>query len=153
METEIYKEKQPLPFRYLLAGVGVGVMLFGAWSTRNANPVSSLIMVGMAVLFVLVFWGFTQFTVVVTPTELRFGFPLFRKRFAFDEIQVGETERITLLAGIGIHYWAGRWVYNARLGEGVNVSHGKYRYLLGSRHPRELQHVLMERVPQSAVRS
>jgi hypothetical protein len=152
MEAELYKERQPMPFRYVIAGIAMAVMLFGAWQTRLENPVSSLLMVFFAAAFGVVLWGFTEFSVVVTPTEVRFGFPLFRKHFALSEIQVGETQRIALLAGIGIHYWQGKWVYNSRYGEGVNISRGRRSYLLGSRHPLELQNALMQGAPQRMVK-
>lgn len=153
METTIYREKQPMPFRYVIAGAGMAIMLFGAWQTRHENPESALIMVVFSALFAVILWGFTEFTVVVTPTELRFGFPLFRKHFPLSEVQVGDTEHITLLAGIGIHYWHGKWVYNSRYGDGVNIVRGKRRYLLGSRHPLELQHALMDAAPRRTDRT
>ena len=151
METPIYAEKQVMKFRWLLTAAGVAVMVLGAWQTWRAEPISAIAMLIFAGIFVVILRGFTQFSTVVTPTELRFGFPLFRKRFLLTTLEVGDVQRITLLAGIGIHFWGGKWVYNARYGSGVNLKHGRFRYLIGSDQPERLQSTLLQLVPRIPV--
>ena len=151
METPIYSEKQRLKYRLLLVIAGVSVLLFGVSQSYREEPIGALAMLLFAVVFVVILLGFTEFNTIITATELRFGFPLFRKRFQLSELNVGDIEKIAVLAGIGIHYWSGKWVYNARFGDGVNITHGRRRYLIGSNHPYELQHKLMELIPQGAV--
>jgi len=153
METPIYTEKQKLRYRFLFVIAGVGVMLFGAWQSYQQEPIGALVMILFAAAFTVVLWSFTVFNTVITPTELRFGFPLFRKRFPLAELSVGDVEKIAILAGIGIHYWSGKWVYNARYGDGVNITHGRRRYLIGSTNPFELQHKLMEVIPRGVSRT
>ena len=151
METPVYTERQVMRFRLPLVLVGVAVMLYGAYLNRHGEPHSALIMVFFAMVFAVVLWGITVFNIVVTPTELRFGFPIYRKRFPLAQVAVGDVERIALIAGIGIHFWAGKWVYNARYGRGVNIKHGRFRFLLGSNQPEHLQNTLMQLVPRSPV--
>jgi len=153
METPIYSEKQAMKFRWPLAALGMAIMFFGALQTWQREPFGAATMVLFAFVFGLVLWGFTVFSIVVTPTELRFGFPLFRKRFSLDEVEIGDVEKIALLAGIGIHFWNRKWVYNARLGQGVNVTHGRYHYLVGTGQPEQLQHALLQVVPRRSVHS
>ena len=151
METPLYSEKQAMRFRWPLAVLGVAIMLYGAMETWPTEPLGAMVMILLAAGFVFVFCAFTVFTVVVTPTELRFGFPIFRKRFQLAEVEIGEVERIGVLAGIGIHFWNRKWVYNGRFGQGVNIRHGRYRYLVGTGRPAELQNVLMQSVPRRAT--
>ena len=151
METPIYSEKQVMKLRWLLATVGIAIMLVGAYLNFNREPFGSLVMVLFAAAFGVIWLGFTTFSIVVTPTELRFGFPIFRKRFPLTTVQVGDVDKIGFLAGIGIHFWAGKWVYNARFGSGVNITHGRVRYLLGSNQPEHFQSALMQLVPRIPV--
>jgi hypothetical protein len=151
METTIYRESQVMKFRWLLTLVGVVVMAVGAWQTWPHQPFESVIMILFALLFAVILYGFTEFSVVITPTELRFGFPIYRKRFRLTEISVGDIEKIAVLAGIGIHFWNRKWVYNGRYGRGVNVTHGRYHYLLGSNSPEQLQNALLQQVPHAPV--
>ncbi len=148
MESEIYSEKQAMKFRWPLAVLGAAIMIVGAAGTWEKEPYGAATMIFFALVFALVIWGFTVFSIVVTPTELRFGFPLFRKRFALSELEIGDVEKIGLLAGIGIHFWNRKWVYNARLGRGVNLTHGRYHYLVGSEQPEQLQSALMQLIPR-----
>jgi hypothetical protein len=148
METTIYRESQVMKFRWLLTLVGVVVMAVGAWQTWPHQPFESVIMILFALLFAVILYGFTEFSVVITPTELRFGFPIYRKRFRLTEISVGDIEKIAVLAGIGIHFWNRKWVYNARYGRGVNIRHGRFLYLLGSDQPEQLQHALLQSAPR-----
>lgn len=148
METPIYTEKQAMSFRWPMALLGSAIMLFGAAQMWDQEPYGAAAMVLFAVAFAFVLWGFTVFSVVVTPTELRFGFPIFRKRFPLGEVEIGDVERIGLMAGIGIHLWNRKWVYNARLGRGVNIRHGRFQYLVGSNEPEQLQNALLQVRPR-----
>ena len=138
----VHKETQNAIFRVPLIVLVAGILLFGAWQIRE-NQWQSLILVGFALIVGGVIWGLTQLTIEVYPNELQFGFPLWRKRYAADRIEVGDVETVSLAAGIGIHYWRGRWVYNSRLGRGVVVKAGRVTYLLGSDHPERLQSALL----------
>jgi hypothetical protein len=140
--SPVHAETQNAIFRVPLIVLVTGVLLFGAWQTRE-HQWQSVMMAGLALIAGGVIWGLTQLTVEVYPGELRFGFPLWRKRILADKIEVGDVETISFAAGIGIHFWRGRWVYNARFGRGVMLKAGKYAYLLGSDHPERLQSALL----------
>lgn len=95
------------------------------------------------VLVLAVFLGMRTMKVVVTTSELRFGFAYWRKRLPLADVEVVGVEQIPLLAGIGVHYYPNRWVYNARVGGGVHlVYQGKRHYLIGSDNPEVLFHAL-----------
>jgi hypothetical protein len=140
--SPVHSETQNAIFRVPLMLLVTAVLLFGAWQIRE-NQWQSVMMVGLALIAGGVMWGLTQLSVEVYPGELRFGFPFWRKRFPADKIEVGDVETISFAAGIGIHFWRGRWVYNARFGRGVMLKAGKISYLLGSDHPERLQSALL----------
>jgi len=140
--SPVHSETQNAIFRVPLIVLVTGILLFGAWQIRE-NQWQSVMMVGLALIAGGVIWGLTQLSVEVYPDELRFGFPFWRKRIRADKIEVGDVETISFAAGIGIHFWRGRWVYNARFGRGVMLKAGKISYLLGSDHPERLQSALL----------
>jgi hypothetical protein len=140
--SPVHSESQNAVFRVPLMLLVTGILLFGAWQIRAQQWLSAM-MVGVALMAGGVIWGLTQFAVEVYPAELRFGFPFWRKHIPVDRLEVGDVETISLAAGIGIHFWRGRWVYNARFGRGVVVKSGKTTYLLGSDRPGRLQSALL----------
>lgn len=141
-ESPVHTETQNAVFRIPLVLIVAGVLLFGAWQIREQQW-QSVMMVGMAIIAGGVIWGLTQFSIEIFAGEIRFGFPLWRKRYLIRDIQVGDVEAIPFGAGIGIHFWRRRWVYNARFGRGLILKTGKSVYLLGSDHPERLQNVLL----------
>jgi len=95
------------------------------------------------IVILAVFLGMRTMRVVVTTSELRFGFAYWRKRLPLWDVEIVGVEQIPLLAGIGVHYYPNRWVYNARVGRGVHlVYHEKRHYLIGSDDPDALFNVL-----------
>ena len=148
MSSAIYEEKQTMYLRVPIVALVVAVTLFGAWQTRDV-PLATAIMLLASLAFAAALWGLTQLKVIVTPTEIRFGFPFFRKRFPLAKIRVGDVTKIAFLAGLGIHFWGGRWVFNARFGRGVLITSGRFEYLIGSDHPERLQAALMQVVPRA----
>jgi hypothetical protein len=150
METAIYEEKQVTRFRSLLVLVVVGVFGFAGWQAWESAgdqwaTIFSLIMLPIGAFLV---WGLTELKTVVTPTELRFGSPVYRKRIPLSKLRVGQVEHIPFWAGIGIHTYFGRWVFNARFGRGLNIMVNNRRYLIGSDNPERLQNALMHVVPR-----
>lgn len=140
--SPVHSETQTAILRVPLILLVTAILLFGAWQTRE-HQWQLVMMAGLALIAGGVIWGLTQFSVEVSAGELRFGFPLWRKRIPAGKIEVGGMETVSFAAGIGIHFWRGRWVYNARFGRGVVVKSGKATYLLGSDHPERLQNALL----------
>ena len=141
VEVPIHSEKQNAIFRIPLILIIAGILLFGAWQMREEQW-QSVMMVGMALIAGGIIWGLTQLSVEVYSREIRFGFPLWRKTYPLSDIAVGDVEEIPFGAGIGIHFWRKKWVYNARFGRGLTIRAGKVVYLLGSDHPERLQNAL-----------
>jgi hypothetical protein len=142
LETPIHTETQNAVFRIPLIIIVAGILLFGAWQIR-AQQWQSAMLAGMAIIAAGVIWGLTQFSVEISSSEIRFGFPLWRKKYRVGDLEVGAVEAIPFGAGIGIHFWRRKWVYNARFGRGVIVKTGKTTYLLGSNYPERLQNALL----------
>jgi len=136
METPLHEESQTMPTWFaVLTGL---VLVAAILAALFAAPEEEL---GLALLILLllaiVFAFFYRMKITITASELRFGFPVWCKRLSLQDIQVMGTETIPLLAGLGIHYYGGKWIYGARFkGQGVHlVSQGKKHYIIGSNHP------------------
>lgn len=143
MDATRYEERQSFPaWISLAAGVILGVAL--ALSHRSGQEDFWAVVLVAAVVAVAL-WLFSRFHVVVTRSELRFGFRVFEKRLPLERIHVGEIRDISFWHGIGIHYMRGTAIWNAKLGRGLQISDGKRRYLVGSNQPERLQSVLYER--------
>jgi hypothetical protein len=154
MDTVIYEETQTTSYRLMLVGLITAIFLFAFWQTwlSAKDTFAALFLLIATPLGILAVWSFTQLRVQISPTELRFGSSLYRKRIPLDRVRVGAVEHIPALAGIGIHSFMGRWVFNARYGRGVNIEDGKRRYLIGSDQPERLQSALLQAVPKREAR-
>jgi hypothetical protein len=86
-------------------------------------------------VLIIVFWLFRKLMVVITPTQLIFGFPVWKKKLRLDNVLVGDVVTIPFMAGAGIHYWAGKMFVNARWGRGVEVTSNSKTYVIGSDSP------------------
>lgn len=137
METPVHQESQTMGkwFPFLMACVFALMVVVAITSPRKETAW----LLAAVLLILVVFFGMRTMKVVVTPTELRFGFAFWRKRLPLNDVEVLGVENIPLAAGIGIHFYPGKWVYNARLGQGVHlVYEGKKHYLIGSNNPEAL---------------
>ena len=147
-QTPIYEERQSsvlfyaVVFGLILAFGVIGVYMGARIGISRPGDVARILVAFVLSLFVL--WGFSRQTVTVTRTELRFGFPIWRKRIPISEVQVGEVVRIPFWYGIGIHFIGRAWVYNARLGRGLRITVGRKRYIIGSHNPERLQSALLQ---------
>ena len=145
METPIHQERQPLSRAlFLLVMVIIaGCILLSVMMTQGERIFDTIFLVIMGIAISLLLMSMIM-KVVITSTELRFGFPFWRVRLPLNEVEIIGVEPIPLMAGVGIHFSRGRWVYNARLGEGVHlVSAGKKHYLIGSDNPQALFNALI----------
>jgi hypothetical protein len=139
METPIYQESQTMPtwFALLICLLGVAAILcvFLTASEKEFGFAVLALFLCFAILAL-----FLQMKVVITTSDVSFGFAIWRKRVALRDIEILGIEPIPVLAGFGIHYYGGKWVYNASFkGQGVHlVYQGKKHYLIGSNHPEAL---------------
>lgn len=143
MDTPLYEEHQSFS---LLIGIAIFAALAAvAPFVLAPRAQSNLIASGaLAAAMLLLLASFRRLTIVVTAMELRFGFPLIGKRLPLRDVQVGDVLPITFWYGWGIHYIRGMWVWNARLGRGVQIRSGRRTYLLGTEQAERLQSVLRE---------
>ncbi len=144
METPIHQERQTLSRVFFLFVIFIiaGCVLLSVMMVKGERIFDTIFLVIMGIAILILLLSMVM-RVVVTSTELRFGFPFWRVRLPLEEIEIIGVEPIPLMAGIGIHFSRGRWVYNARLGEGVHiVSAGKKHHLIGSDNPQALFNAL-----------
>lgn len=143
MDTPLHRESQTFYFRELLLAVVFGCFVAIVLMYKMPPPVAAFVLLnGLAVT--LLVWSFTKLNIIVTPSEIRFGFAIYRKRFAAENVLVGDIEQIPTAAGIGVHRYRNRWVINARMGRGVALLNGKTRYLIGSNQPERLHAALLQ---------
>lgn len=83
----------------------------------------------------LAFWLFRKLIVQITPSQLIFGFPVWKVRLPLSNLEVTGVVMIPKIAGAGMHYWAGKAYYNAKMGHGVEVKSGGKTYVIGSDTP------------------
>jgi ABC-type Fe3+-siderophore transport system permease subunit len=146
METPIHQERQSLSrvLFFLVIGIVGALILFSFLMVQGNRIFDSILFVIMGIAIGLLLMSIVM-KVVVTSTELRFGFPFWRVRCPLKDIEVVAVEPIPILAGVGIHLARGRWVYNARQGDGVHlIIKGKKHYLVGSDNAQALFNVLKE---------
>jgi hypothetical protein len=146
----VYEEHQSFRLLNIITVVVAAVLLLTVYLT-GANPldmdpealISTLAAIGIAALAL---WGFSRLSVTVTATEFQFGFPIWHRKMPLSQIQVGAVVHIPFWYGIGVHYIRGMWVYNAKLGRGLEITVGGKRYLIGSDQPERLQAALFDRL-------
>ncbi|MBU1706962.1 hypothetical protein KKB28_03495 [bacterium] len=144
METPIHQERQTLSRSLFLFVIIIiaGLVFMSVVMTKGERIFDTIFLAIMGIAISLLLLSVVM-KVVITSTELRFGFPFWRVRFPLEQIDVIGVEPIPLLAGVGIHFSRGRWVYNARQGEGVHlVVAGKKHYLIGSDNAQALFNAL-----------
>jgi hypothetical protein len=146
MDSPVYEEKQTMQFRGAILILVVGSLVASGFAADA--PMQDFIWIGIIGVFLfLLMWSLLVFRICITETELKFGYPFWHRRIPLGEVRVGDVESIPIWAGIGIHYWSGRWVYNGRLGQGVRIRSGKCDYLVGSLKATEFQNALLGRGP------
>jgi hypothetical protein len=148
-ETIIYQEEQSnLPLMITIYVVmlvlGVSGLIVAKAGAKEGWPIIMVV----AVIFPFVIWGFSRMRVVVTPFELRFGFPAIHRRLPLSKVRVGEIAELKWWYGIGVHFLFTRWVFNTRLGRSVEVFGNGTRYIIGSRDPEKLKFYISSALTQ-----
>jgi len=144
----LYQEKQPI-YSWLIVLVFVACALgliipaaFGVRLDHQAMRPGEIMMVAI----LIVIWLFRKLIVVITPTQLTFGFPIWKKRLRLDTIVVGGVVTIPFLAGFGIHFCGKRMYVNAKMGRGVELTAKDRRYVIGSDSPEKLDNAIRSAV-------
>jgi hypothetical protein len=136
-ESVLYSEEQRFyPWLIWLIIIAFAIAIIIPLSVGVSFSHSSIwiTMLTYAILIV-VFWLFRKLMVVITPTQLIFGFPIWKKKLRLDTIMVGSVVKIPFIAGAGIHCWGGKTFINARMGKGVEVTSNEKTYVIGSDGP------------------
>jgi hypothetical protein len=148
----IHEERQSFTLMYIIAVFAAAVIVTAAWSLNasagRTDPTAMATLAFAAVMAGIAIWGFSRLTVTITPTELRFGYPVWHRRAPVTQLIVGDIVPIPFWYGIGLHFVRGMWVYNAHLGRGVVLWLGNNKYLIGSDHPERLQSALLQVAPR-----
>jgi hypothetical protein len=143
METDFYEEKQVLWLRHLVYVLPPAALVMGYCTDSGVQGMilSSItaVLIGVGIL------GFTTLETRITASELIFGFPLWKKRVPLSSVRTGEITTIPFMAGTGLHYYRGYWVYNIRRGSGLVLFINRRKYLLGTSQPEKLQSVLWQK--------
>ncbi len=142
METAVFEERQTLPARDWIAFVAAALTAIGIWFTLEVEWIRWLA-IAVAIVEFLLLRAVLSMRTVLTPTQLRFGMPVITKKLLLAEIQVGAVVKIPKLAGIGVHYYSGRWYYNMHFGNGIEISAGKTTYVIGSKEIERLHSLLL----------
>ncbi|HEY3294893.1 MAG TPA: hypothetical protein VGL38_05610 [bacterium] len=150
--TTVYEEHQSfwlLNVIALVVAVGlVATALLSGVDPSKSRPEDLASIAAALVLAIGAMWGFSRLNIAVTTTDFRFGFLIWHRRVPADRVQVGEIAHIPMWYGIGLHFVGGQWVYNAKLGRGVQVVINGRRYLIGSDNPERLQAALLQVAPR-----
>jgi hypothetical protein len=112
---------------------------------REIPTETKIMVLAIELLSLVIVWQFLSLNTVVTATEFRIKMGFLKKRFDTTKLQVGQIRDVPKLAGIGIHYYRGFWVWNTSFGRGVSVYTDKgSEFLVGSQIPEQLQMALLQ---------
>lgn len=121
--------------------------LVGAWFAQD-KP-TSYILLGSAAFLALISLAFGHLTVRDEGDRLavRFGpLPVFTKAIPYAEITGAERDRLTFLAGWGIHYTRKGWLWNIGGYDCVRIEMGTKSTLIGTDDPDRLVAFLRRRM-------
>ncbi|MCB1059761.1 MAG: hypothetical protein KDB65_06010 [Calditrichaeota bacterium] len=143
METALFEETQEFPLRGVLAfASGAAFFVIPMFYSMPLLLVLLMFLIGIGISTLL---GATLKTYTrVTQTEFSFGPNIFTRRIPAGELTVVGPRSIPFLAGTGIHRYRGKWYYNMRRGEGLEIHHGKTKYVVGTARMDELQTALRD---------
>ena len=147
-----YKHTQ---MSYLILLVTLAVLILFAWMqiTARAEPASvdsgtNLAVTSIMVLILVVLASFSTLTVMIDKKYLRikFGYGIFRKKFALNEIVSAKTVKNHWWYGWGIRvwFWPKMWIYNVSGFDAVEIQlkNGK-RYRIGTDEPKKLEQTIL----------
>lgn len=132
--------------RYRSTQVGVPIIVLvlvttgtvAAITVATGVPGAALIVAGVTLMTILMV-GWMTVTVDDTWVVVRFGAGLIRKRFHIGDIVSGERARSNWLHGIGVRKIRDGWLYNAKVGDAVQLNlAGGTRALIGADEPGDL---------------
>lgn len=143
MESALFEEQQEIPIRGALAFLSAAAFFVIPLFTKMPLLVILVMFaagIGMSVLI----GSFMRMHTRVTFNELSFGPSIWKQRIPATELNVVGPKKIPLMAGIGIHRFRGVTYYNMRLGNGLEIKHGKRTYVIGSAKIEEFQAALQD---------
>ena len=148
-ETPMYQEEQSnLPLMIAIYAVMLAFGVLGLVTAGAGAKEGWSIILVLALIFPIVIRAFSRMRIVVTSSEIRFGFPAIHKRLPISKVRLGEVVDLKWWYGIGVHFVFTRWVYNTRLGQGVEVYGNGTRYIIGSRDPGKLKFYISSALSQ-----
>jgi len=139
---------------YLMLSVTLAVLVLFAWVyiTASAEPPSvdsgpNFAVTAIMVLILFILASFTTLTVSIDETYLRikFGYGIFRKKFAVNEVASAAHVKNHWYYGWGIRvwFWPYMWIYNVSGFDAVEIimKNGKV-YRIGTDEPKKLESII-----------
>jgi hypothetical protein len=146
---------------YLMLVVTLAVLVLFAWAqiTARAEPPSvdsgtNFAITAIMVLILFILASFTTLTVTIGEQYLRvkFGYGIFRKKFALNQIASVQVVKNRWYYGWGIRLWVWpyMWIYNISGFDAVEIimKNGKV-YRIGTDEPAELKMALSSKIKTS----
>jgi len=153
MKTEnvIYEEQQKtylilVAVFIIVAAFLLGLVLFPGFFNKQDLPQSArLIILVVAVLDLILFWSFSQLSIIITSQYLQLGFGIFRKNILLSNISEVEVENYkkSVYLGYGIRLGRDKSIgYIARGGRGVRIKMKPRDYFFSSDNPEQIKLLL-----------
>ena len=143
MESALFEEEQEIRLRRPLSILSAAAFfVIPLFTTMPLWLI--LLMFAMGIGMSTLISAFMKMRTRVTQTVLTFGPAIFTKSIPAADLIVMGPLKIPFMAGVGIHRYRGKMYYNMRLGNGLEVKHGKKIYVIGSAKLDELQAALRD---------
>lgn len=155
-----YKHTQ---ISYFMIIVALAVLVFFAYlqvmaraEPPSVNSGTNFAMTAIMALILFVLASFTTLTVSIDETSLRlkFGWGIFKKKFALADIVSTKLVKNPWYYGWGIRvwFWPHMWIYNIAGSAAVeiNLKNGRI-YRIGTDEPEELEHVLKTKISMISI--
>jgi hypothetical protein len=143
-EKPIFKEQAPSHPIIPVAFAGVSILEAGFadhfWTVLRLVGIIHLVVSAIVLIVALIF---LRFTIVVTKTQLVFGFSFFRRKVLLSKIvETRITESTLRTTGLGIHMAEhGYWAWTPKIGRALRITFAAGElagYIISTDHPRDL---------------
>lgn len=147
---------------YLMLAVTLAVLALFAWAYITASAESpsvdsgaNLLITSIMVLILFILASFSILTASIDENYLRikFGYGIFSKKFALDQIVSAQAVKNRWYYGWGIKvwFWPYMWIYNVSGFDAVEIimKNGR-RYRIGTDKPGELETAIRQAIKQPA---
>lgn len=143
MESALFEEEQEIRLRGPLSFLSAAAFFVIPLFTSMPLPLI-LLMFALGIGMSYLISSFMRMQTRVTQTSLSFGPKIWTKQMPATEVEIIGPREIPWLAGVGIHVYRGKTYFNMRLGQGLEIKHGKRHFVIGTAKIVELQTALRD---------